>query len=977
MKVQYISFLILVFVGLGGSVLAQADLPTHPDSLMKKGKTYVSKANYEKAGQYFNQAMEKFLQRNDSVKWVNATLYYGETLVDQGQVQEGLDWFHTVRRKKPVNTPVSYKARTYNNIGWASRKIRQNKVAQQYYTEALNLAIRSNDSLMIARLSYNMSNVKSDFGDFESALKLRRQSLDIYRSLGNQEYRLALALSGVFSDLADLGLYDRAESYMRESLYIREHLNNPDLLDVGYHNMAWLFKQQGKTDSALVYYHRSLALSRKLDNPYDITETLSEIGSLYEQSGNLETARQYYEEALGYNQQTDRPRDIAANLRQIADLYIKQKAFQKAKTYYNRAETLLANTHAPKALADLYQDQANLLYKTGNVDKALMLTEKALSIGNERNFLYVICKGNLFKGEVYSSIDSLQQSMEAYRTAQLVSNKLPFTWQMSPLMNLARVYRKTGNDRSYVMAQKSFALIDSMQRNITGLTFKGGFFNNYAGFYYEVAGWHIEDGQSLKAFELIEAAKARVLLDELAEAQGQALVQLDETTLIKKQQKIKYIDKLNDQLSDIENPEERAVLKQQLADAEFDYQAFLNEVRMENKEWKNFDYPDPITPRKAQELLDEETAFVEYAFAKDKLLRICITKDEFTASVIESVGRTPALDYFSGLEEQFRAGIAGTIPVEELKKITKPLYRVLLADLNEKLPEIKNLVIVPDGPLAFLPFEAFDIDGQYLIEQYNVKYLPSVTIYNFIQEPHRETTHDLLALAGTGFKSASVTSETRSEASFASLPSTLLEVDSIATNFEQTQVLKNEDVTESGFKSFDHSDFRFLHFATHGEIDKQKPSQSGLILSKNTEVESLFGEDGFLNSLEISMLSLSADMVVLSACNTGVGKQMNGEGLLGLQRSFLTAGASSVSVSLWNVFDRSTALFMKDFYSSMLTYQNQEYGLWSKSLDYFGLYTHPMFDYKAKALREAKLKMIEHPYYNHPVYWAPFILIGK
>jgi len=127
----------------------------------------------------------------------------------------------------------------------------------------------------------------------------------------------------------------------------------------------------------------------------------------------------------------------------------------------------------------------------------------------------------------------------------------------------------------------------------------------------------------------------------------------------------------------------------------------------------------------------------------------------------------------------------------------------------------------------------------------------------------------------------------------------------------------------------------------------------------------------------MSSLKLAANLVVLSACNTGFGKVVPGEGLLGLQRSFLKAGASSVMVSLWSIYDRSTAVFMSNFYENLNSFEKEEFGWWEKTLQFVGLYNTPLFDYKAKAIRDAKLKMLEHPYYNHPVYWAPFILIGK
>jgi CHAT domain-containing protein len=116
---------------------------------------------------------------------------------------------------------------------------------------------------------------------------------------------------------------------------------------------------------------------------------------------------------------------------------------------------------------------------------------------------------------------------------------------------------------------------------------------------------------------------------------------------------------------------------------------------------------------------------------------------------------------------------------------------------------------------------------------------------------------------------------------------------------------------------------------------------------------------------------------VLSACNTGAGKVINGEGLLGLQRSFLVAGASSVVASLWSIYDRSTPLFMSEFYDNLIKYEEDEFGWFDKFLVWGDWFEPKLVDYKTIALRDAKLEMLDHPYYSHPVHWASFTITGK
>ena len=325
----------------------------------------------------------------------------------------------------------------------------------------------------------------------------------------------------------------------------------------------------------------------------------------------------------------------------------------------------------------------------------------------------------------------------------------------------------------------------------------------------------------------------------------------------------------------------------------------------------------------------------------------------------------------------FRDSIVTSASIEILKNTSASIYTTLLAPFEDKLSVISNLVIVPDGPIALLPFDALFYNGEYLINRFTIKSLPSISVFNLIQNPHRKTALDILGIASSGFEIEKEANNSRTQNSYFTLPYTLIEVDSVSSKFKTRKILKNEMVTESSLKTLDLGSYRYLHFATHGEINETTPAQSGLILSKKSEMEVLFGEDGFLNAKEISSFSLNADMVVLSACNTGAGKVLNGEGLIGLQRSFLTAGASSVVASLWSIYDRSTPLFMTTFYSRLIDYKKKEVGWFDKLMVWGNWFEPALVDYKTIALRDAKLEMLSHPYFNHPVHWASFVITGK
>ncbi|WP_428235779.1 CHAT domain-containing protein [Gracilimonas sp.] len=968
---------VILIIGAGFFLGLQAQ-NVASDSLYNQAHDLYREAKYEQAAEMFKEASEYYLSVGDSVDWVRSILRQGDALLNHGEVRRGEELFIFVYEHQPKNAGAILKAEIQKNLGRVYRELEQYEKSIRFYEKGLELAAVEGASAFMAQLNNNISYPYLYSGDYERAFSHQKKAKEIYESIG-ENYRLSFVLNGMFITLRNLGLHKQANKYIRQSMRLREETGNPDLMDIAYHNMAVSFNDMGQTDSAIIYYGKSLELSRMLENPYDITQTLINIGQLYKRSGDYENALAYFNEALETNYQTERPVSIANNLKELAEVAVLNNDLNNAESFYREALNWIKKADSPQELAGLYLKIAELKLRQDEFDEAKEYVTKAKSISSE-NFASQLSQAHMVLGEIYEAEGEFRKSVGQYRSAYAMFANQSISSQIEPTIELAGAYSKMESDSAFIFADEAFSLIDSVRTNVAGLTFRSGFFRDYAGFYNEVASWYIiQKNDPEKAFDLVEAAKARVLMDELAEARKKVYETLDEATLIKKQQKAKQIDRLYTQLEQADSKEGAAAIREELKDLEFEYQSFLNELHSNSRELKNFDYPEPVTLSKVQELLNEETAVVEYAFTHTGMIRLVVQHDDISASYRDSVSSTDARSFFTENVRSFRQSITESEEKSTIYEQGANLYNYLIPAFEEvEGPKKANLVIIPDGPLSFLPFEALSRDTRFLIQDFQVKYLPSASIYSFIQPPHRETEYDLLALAGSGFESEeNAAYPARSQASFASLPSTLLEVDSISVNFSKVKILKNDDVTEATLKSHNLGNYRILHFATHANVDENNPFRSGLILSKKTEVESLFGEDGHLNSREISSLKLNADLVTLSACNTGMGKLVTGEGLLGLQRSFLSAGASSVMASLWSVFDRSTSVFMSNFYSSMLAHQQKDYGMWNQTLDWFGMYEHPMIDYKTKAIRDAKLAMIDHPYYNHPVYWAPFILIGK
>lgn len=270
------------------------------------------------------------------------------------------------------------------------------------------------------------------------------------------------------------------------------------------------------------------------------------------------------------------------------------------------------------------------------------------------------------------------------------------------------------------------------------------------------------------------------------------------------------------------------------------------------------------------------------------------------------------------------------------------------------MPRGCRLIVVPDGPLYYLPFEALISNDHYLIEDHVISYMPSASVLGVLRRrAAREGAYPMQLLAFGDPVVSLKAGDLWVAAGYRMppLPNTRSEVLSISQMFPplQSRVYLGRAMKEEAIKSEDLHLYRRLHFATHSLVDERLPSRSAIVFAAGDSLE-----DGFLTVDEISDLELDCEIVVLSACQTGRGEVLRGEGLVGLARSFLFAGARSVVVSLWNVSDVSSSEFMKSLYRNLASKAGE-----------------------AESLRQAKLElMAKGKALEHPYYWAPFVFVG-
>src|SRR5215212_5826335 len=526
-----------------------------------------------------------------------------------------------------------------------------------------------------------------------------------------------------------------------------------------------------------------------------------------------------------------------------------------------------------------------------------------------------------------------------------------------------------------------------------------------------------------EAFRINEQSRARSLLDMLAETDAAITEGLPAELLKRKQENLDRQQDIADILTGINVSSEELKTKPSELDAELEklqleYEEIENQIRTASPRYASLTANKPLTLSEVQQnVLDDQTALVEYALQVDESYLFVATKSE--VNLFKLPGRSTveklAMDLRAQLipsklqrrivgidvaEANRGLGIATAAPedVAPFVAASNAIYKVVLEPAAGMIGE-KRLMVVADGALNYIPFEVllksadsgdFSSLG-YLVKTNEVIYAPSASVVAAIkQQRPKASGRAMLIIADPVFNSndararkpagapasdaevrglgiqgalADVTGSTAPAPSnsameglpLARLNGTRTEAEQISklakASGGQTDVWLDLDANEDNLGTRDVSKYRIIHVATHGLLNAERPQFTGVVLS-------LVGNkthDGFVRTDEVFNLRLGSPLVMLSACETGLGKEKRGEGVMGLTRAFMYAGAPTVGVSLWSVADKSTADLMTDFYRRLLSTGDST---------------------TSSSLRGAQLAMISGKRYSAPFYWAPFVLVG-
>jgi CHAT domain-containing protein/Tfp pilus assembly protein PilF len=745
-----------------------------------------------------------------------------------------------------------------------------------------------------------------------------------------------------------------AEDYFRRALLqskrAPESLDTANVLD----SLGLMALERLDLDSAQEHFERSLKLRlRMAPGTLYVAVSLSSLGNVARERGDLESAERYFLESLAACEQaTLQDNLIDDNLTGLAEIARERGDLAAVERYYRRS----------------------LQYKQRTASKPILLTlgQTALQLGRLR-------KAESYLREYLGSDDKSSSTDSGHAIA---------------FQTLANVLRRMGHlEQAARYADLSVQSLEARVGKLGGSQEEKGKFRGRNGdIYRDALRLKLELGRPQEAFHLLERFRAQAFLALLKERDltfaGDIPPQLDQ----ERRQLAASYDRNELQLTELDPEKDRKAIEA-LQREQVQLRRRRDEIAVEMRRTAPrlaaLQNPQALTFEQVREALDPGTVMLSYSAGKEQTHLFIVTPGRELHVETLKVGRQALekdVDRYRRLIDQTRAGSA--LGAQGLDWFSRRLYKLLVEPAEPWIAAGKRIVLVPDGPLHLLPFAALTRkDGRHLVEWKPLSTVLSGTVFAELKKQRRDavaaaepSSWQWVAFGDPWFPpqlaqgrpedigEARLRSvSTHGQLQWKRLPQSRREVEEIATLFpaDRRRTYLDREASEERAKAIG-KDARIVHFATHAYVDDRSPFDSGLVLSIPEKLAE--GRDnGLLQVWEIfESVRLDADLVVLSACETGIGEIRGGEGIIGLTRAFQYAGARSVLASLWRVEDEATAELMERFYRHLRSSEAKD-----------------------EALRAAQLELIRSPLrvpdgrggWTHrnaaaPYFWAALQLVG-
>jgi CHAT domain-containing protein len=837
---------------------------------------------------------------------------------------------------------------------------------------------------------------------FERQLQLQSKSSIDSSAIGTIYANIGLC----YDDLSDYSNCENA--YAKVVQYWNYHSERPDRL-AGFTNNYALFLHTAvqESSSAISALEKVIPKieSGSIQSKFRIYQTYFNLATIHYDMGEYVACKKYIDhlDAFVHRDPTAVNDNARFKISLLKAMWLRkenkvEEAFTLGNLLYNQLDSL---SFKDVDQANFFVSYADIFMSADSVLPSAKLLHRAKLIYDQQQFLSKqievnnLLAINFYQAKWYDSAYFYADLSLRQNTIKDPSLIYPFRRPQEAIQacyisvaSFLQQYQQTNQkiwlEKAIPFEQLGISLIRSIRKNLYSDADRVSYNASVSKFYEGISllqlyRWKLSYPDAPgQFFEYAEESKFQALANSLSHNRVNSFNQInaalvEEERLLAKQ-KVLENNHLVQLISNSEGEEveqRQSVARGYLQKLENRHERFLDSLRINFKGYYELKYGgDPITLSNMQRELQSDQLLLQIKVIDSLVVVQAIAKKYSSfyllsnaAGLQSQVKKLRNLLHFN-LETDFR------VLASEVYKI---LIKPALDEALSKGLKLKSLLIVPDDYFYLLPFEALVSKTdpfRYLIQQYEITYGYSCNL--MIQSKRSaavSTGNSFLGVAPHFNAPEGVTEDRSVRASninsyesfgFQPLKENETEISLIKEVADQSTnslLLSGENANEEQLKKINLSKFNYIHFATHGFVNSSNAGFSGLALTNAGK-----SEDNILYGSEIYNLNMRADLVCLSACETGLGQRMSGEGLMGLGRAFFYAGARNLLVSLWKVPDKSTSLFMIDFYKQLFNDKNRA----STSKDNF-----------SASLRNAKLKMIKNPVYQNPHYWAPFILVGS
>ena len=848
---------------------------------------------------------------------------------------------------------------------------------QGKFTEALDLyqlaqaeAERAGDRAGVAATIRSIGTIKRMQGDYTAALDDYRQSLAIDEASDNKP-GIAAALNNVAGVEYLRGEFAKALAVYERSLALNEELKRTDGISSVLNNMGLIYFDQGNYLKSLECFQKSLALTAASDKQ-GIASTLLNIGDLYRALGNYPLAIEYLRKSLAQAEELSAKPVIWKAWQSIGMAQRDKGDYAQALDSLQRALMILNSLGSKDRISSILNEIGVVYYGQHDYAHGFEFFQKSLEMAQEIGVKNPATFDNL--AHVYEAFGNHAKALEfaelAVNTAR-ASDQNEALWQART--TAGQIYLSLNQrDKARQAFAEAIRTIDALRNEVPGGESEvEEYFESKVAPYTAMIGLFVAENNAPAALAYAERAKGRVILEVLRSGR----VKPNKAMTTPERQQERYLTgalvALNTQIA-----REKTRDKPDTARLS-DLSARLGQARLDREEFQIGLYaahPELKTQRGEAEVLrvdqardllrDEKSALLEYAVADNQVYLFVLTKGT-AGSLIDLRAMTLPIKRsdLAARVEKFRQRLAN----HDLDhgESAADLHSLLIKPAAEQLRNKTTVVIVPDDILWDLPFQALQpTPNHYLIEDYAISYAPSLTVLNeMIAKRRQREFDDRLVLLGIGNPwLGSQTVERAGKAplneELAPLPEAERQVKMLGELYGagRSRIYIGTEAREDRVKA-EAGQYRILQLATHAILNNANPMYSHVVLSQAAGDSK---EDGLLEAWEIMNLDLKADLVVLSACDTARGRIGAGEGVIGLTWALFVAGSPTTVVSQWSVESASTTELMLSFHRSLkASGGGSQYAM-----------------SKAEALRQAQLKLLRTKRYQHPFFWAGFVVVG-